>query len=806
MAGKRTLALIYTRLDDQEQVMETFGEISSIMQQRNIFWTEGSLDGEQYSHQDVGNINSVAKSSDANTHTPAFKPENLREEWFSEWVNISSRGLGRELNDHTVALGPQLTEGTNPYMNTLLRWLKSSITQGELTTTEMDIILFGEGAKDDDIEANLEQSTPGTLKARIYGLDKDPNSSERWEDTFMILKDWLLHKAKYNETKRHVLLGRLQTERLDSLVHTNRFGEILHEANRLLALVPELCDEAQQQFKGSTVNWRNVACLAKKTILAQQNTETLWNEQHPDFIEIVDMYKVSLQESRDRGSLMNEAAILLFIAQHYSHGALLLRPAAIGPFFEYLDAADTVYNKSRESWKVLKGWSKVEKLLSAVQEQLRLTIAPLAVSVIWQFPENEDRARGLWSMVQMAKSNGLGWLMRTNDSSERRRVDDSKRLDVDFEQLPTLTPEELEPISEGAGGNVVYVDWYNGSSPGREMPNPVIISLTSSGSMNASTISMTWKEINTVIDDFSFEESELRKPDALKSLQRLNSLLEPLAALTSPGQTLVFSSIGALHRIPLHALTLDGALLIKRNPIVYCSSLTVLNVLFKTRKAAEQTRASVPTTSTVKDVTFQARLFGDPPSQPGKKALLSLAKKFDTEAQIGDALTSSNLTTALLDPNLNLLHYHGHVTFQEGDPKDHGLELDDGRFSLRDVFNLESRSSQSAYHVTLLGCGSGMSKTTVSNDVIGLVPAFLYSGAASTVSTLWPFDDKDAAMYTRCFYEDFERVMKEGGGQVVVDLAEANQKAVLKILEKRPALYNWGCFVVNGWWMMRAGQ
>ncbi|KAI4175384.1 MAG: hypothetical protein LQ346_008084, partial [Caloplaca aetnensis] len=84
----------------------------------------------------------------------------------------------------------------------------------------------------------------------------------------------------------------------------------------------------------------------------------------------------------------------------------------------------------------------------------------------------------------------------------------------------------------------------------------------------------------------------------------------------------------------------------------------------------------------------------------------------------------------MANPGLSLLHYHGHVTFQEGDPTDHGLELDDRRFTLRDVFDLAPLPN--SYHATLLGCGSGMTRTTVSNDVIGLVPAFLYSGAAST--------------------------------------------------------------------------
>ena len=268
---------------------------------------------------------------------------------------------------------------------------------------------------------------------------------------------------------------------------------------------------------------------------------------------------------------------------------------------------------------------------------------------------------------------------------------------------------------------------------------------------------------------------------------------EPLAAITQPGQTLVFSAIGKLHRLPFHALTLDGEILIQRNPIVYCSSLTVLNVVFKARKASEQQK-------TFDSGAFTASLFGNPPSPMGKKALKNLAKKLSTKARTGDESTSSNLRAAITNPELNLLHYHGHVTFLEGDPKDQGLELDDRRFNLRDVFDLAPLPS--SYHATLLGCGTGMSKTTLSNDVVGLVPAFLYSGASSTVSTLWPFDDKDAAMYTRHFYEEFDKLL-HSGQKGVVDLAKANQRAILAIMAERPPLYHWAPFILNGYWMLR---
>ncbi|KAL8975237.1 MAG: hypothetical protein Q9197_000540 [Variospora fuerteventurae] len=802
VAGKRTLAQVYHRLEQQDQVIKTFGEISEIMRQRDDFWTEDANEGGQYAPQNVSNLDPVGQNSTTSEEMPAFKAENLREEWLSEWVHTAQIGFGKEFKDFSVALGPQLARGADPYMTTLLRWLKAAVNDGTITETELEYIIMnskaGRDAQGHDAVEAIQELVPSTLRVHLYGPDSQLVSSARWANIFRLLQDWLLHRVGYNETKRHVLLGQLQTERLDSLIPTPRNSEILQEAERMLDLVPTLCEEAQQQFKGATMNWRNIACLAKKELQAQQNPEALWNEELPEFREVLDMYTVSLKESRDRGSLPNEAATLLSMAQHYYQGALLLRPNAVAAFIEYLDASDTVYNKSRESWKVLKGWAKVEKLLSAVQEQMRLMIAPLAASVMSRFPSNDGRAKGLWTIVQMAKSNGLGWLMRTTASTEGNQIAGSDRVDVEFEELPVLTPEELKPLGLDAGGNVIFVDWYNGSMPGREMPNPIMLSLSPDGSIATLPVSLTWSEINGIIDKFSFEESDLRKSDASKELQRLNPLVEPLAAATEPGQTLVFSSIGSLHRLPLHALAINGETLIERNPIVYCSSLTALNVAYKARRSAEQLRQS-------ERIPFHASLFGDPPTQPGKKALASLAQAFRTEAQIGDASTSSNLTSALREPRLTLLHYHGHVTFQEGDPKDHGLELDDRRFTLRDIFDLAPLPN--SYHATLLGCGSGMSKTTVSNDVVGLVPAFLYSGASSTVSTLWPFDDKDAAMYTRHFYEDFHRCLQAGGEEEgLVDLAKANQKAVLAIREKRPALYHWAPFVLNGYWMYRLGR
>ncbi|KAG6991289.1 hypothetical protein G7Y79_00054g089180 [Physcia stellaris] len=217
----------------------------------------------------------------------------------------------------------------------------------------------------------------------------------------------------------------------------------------------------------------------------------------------------------------------------------------------------------------------------------------------------------------------------------KTEIEDVEKHGVEFEEVLTWTADELKSISEDASDNVDHVDWYNGS-------------------FFAAAVCMTWKVLNSIGDDFNFEESALKEKEALKMLQKVS-------------------------------------------------------------------------------------------------------------------------------------------------PLSHGLELYDRRFTLRDVFDLAPLPR--FYHATLFGCGSGMSKTTWSNDVLGLVPAFLYTGAASTVNTLWPFDDKDAAMYTEHFYEEFDKIL-QSGQKGVVDLAKANQKAVLTIMEERPAFYHWAPFILNGYWML----
>ena len=315
-AGKQILAQTYGKFKqplEQEQLIKTYSEMKQIMRHRDSFWIEGSAAGEQYIHQNTGDLDLVSKTAESTKYHPGFKAENMREDWDSEWADIgylstySSTGGHR---DFPFQLGPQPIPVADPYMTTLLRWLKSAVNEEEIGRADLELLLEGpeseDGQRSADGSAILEKLTPATLKLRLHGSKSSPIFSVMWQKKFSILQGWLLQRAKYHETKRHVLLRTVQAHMIDIIIGNSRHEDVLCEAQRMLDLIPTLCDEAREQFTGTTVNWRNIACAAKRTMYSRQNVDLLCNEELPEFVEILDMYKISLKESKDKGFLPHQ--------------------------------------------------------------------------------------------------------------------------------------------------------------------------------------------------------------------------------------------------------------------------------------------------------------------------------------------------------------------------------------------------------------------------------------------------------------------------------------------------------------------
>ena len=149
---------------------------------------------------------------------------------------------------------------------------------------------------------------------------------------------------------------------------------------------------------------------------------------------------------------------------------------------------------------------------------------------------------------------------------------------VQWRQSLAASFEEIQALLQRCNCDVVLVDWYSCPWPDDDtiyiqthrrgqwtLPRPI------DGFKAPSLESWLQTHVDTKQQPFADRASRA-------ALSDLASLVEPLARLTQPGETLVLCPFGRLHRVPLHAVPISADLaLIERNPVVYCQSFAQLS-------------------------------------------------------------------------------------------------------------------------------------------------------------------------------------------------------------------------------------
>lgn len=795
MSSTKTKLFIHNGLKDEDTILQKMCEMREIKANQDEFWSEEGFK----SADQIAQAKRVAQNDN-----PGLRSTYHTDYGQIDWLNRFSKEIPIALHGSTTyrtEVGSNIITTPIVLEETLLPWIRQASTNGFLSEEDLRNILLDPRADQTiNVLSLLDSLTPQTLSVRLFGTFDTITSLPHWERVFSSLSEWLFKKSDEPESERHFLLWSVQCQRQrHSILHgsVKSWETTATEAQRLLDLIPKLNEEVQQHVMIWTATCRNLLASAKHRIYVEKAGHEFLDVNDPDFCDILSLYKLSLAENRERGWIRAEACTLVEIARLYFFTTAQRDPSVLETFIETLSAAMDSFERMREGWRALEGWDKVRKLMLALEDEYMLQIIPLLMPVLCHTPKPHE----IWTAIQIAKSMGLGWLMRANMTRSSSLDPDStysEPMSKELEEMPSFSMEEVQALNE-PDNSAIFVDWYNGSSTLHEMPRPIMALLVPREQPICTVPNITWHEIDEIARELmNYDTEDLNSGKNLKTLYRLNPLVEVLAILSKPGQILVFSPFGNLHRLPLHALQCDGQPLIQRNPIVYCSSLSVLTAAFRARRAFEQTFFQ-------EQRRFEASVFGDPPSEEGKAALKSVGQILQTNPIVNSNFRASRFTKAIQNPELPLIHFHGHAEFFETAPMDQSLVFDDRNLTLRDIFDIPPANPRS-HHVTLLGCGSGMSKTTVSNEVLGLVPSLFHAGASSTVSTLWPFSDQDAALYSKHFYEEFEGAISAADDEeerVAINLAVANQKAVLKIMEERPALYHWAPFVFNGYWMMQ---
>lgn len=236
--------------------------------------------------------------------------------------------------------------------------------------------------------------------------------------------------------------------------------------------------------------------------------------------------------------------------------------------------------------------------------------------------------------------------------------------------------------------------------------------------------------------------------DLKKHQTPFQPLLTVVEQETAPDDVICIVPHGPLHLVPFHALETNAGPLIRRNPVVYAPSASVLASITARNRGAEKQGAIV-----VGDTR------GDLP-YAGLEARM-VSRLLAVEAVPGRQATRRRLMEAIVAArDLRVLHLACHGTFDVDEPLASGILTasgDDGNqanvLSARDLLDIE----MTADLVTLSACDSGISERRPGDELVGLTRALLVAGARSVLASLWKVDDLSTSVLMRAFYEGWLR-------------------------------------------------
>ena len=377
----------------------------------------------------------------------------------------------------------------------------------------------------------------------------------------------------------------------------------------------------------------------------------------------------------------------------------------------------------------------------------------------------------------------------------------------------SFTSGIIQTISKELGPHVLMVDYVYLPTFSTGLRNEILSMIYKDGVLHNShwiTPELNYASLSNWVGT-AMEESEeqpypLSSDEADEHLAMLSPLITPAVEASEPGDTILLCPTGILFSIPLHAIPVNNQPLIERNPIVYTQSLSILRICaFST--------ASLTAESAANPLAVQA-LSDSESSLPSAPSMV-FTRRINSRLLSGGDLTKASFLEAITQSSL--IHFYGHVSFDESKPLDHHLAIrgiPSERITARELFDVRLRSGA---HVNLIGCRSGRSEVRVNDDQFGLSTALFHAGAGSILSASWPIRKEDAHEFQEAFFDEMmmqiqekEALLgREGEGDApeehrTLDLAKTLQKAVLRLSVdengERRKPYHWAAFMLQGHW------
>jgi len=277
------------------------------------------------------------------------------------------------------------------------------------------------------------------------------------------------------------------------------------------------------------------------------------------------------------------------------------------------------------------------------------------------------------------------------------------------------------------------------------------------------------------------DESWLGTMKDIEGLKNFDYLIEPLAEMSEEGEPLIFSPTDEIHRIPLHALRLDGRVLIDRNPVSYTYSLSALLATRSGYAQCEDSRTLVA--GYPSGVVFKK-------AEVGVHTLKTLSTRFQFNSLLGSDATPSKVLSEM--SSASVIHLHSHVRFNTDvvDPLSMAVVLLDGQtLTARQLLS----SKLKAWLALLVGCESSRAQTGVSDDLMGFVAVLQLAGVKNVIGTLFEIGEEDALQMSVALHEK----LHNRGDETIAKIL----RSVVLEHRQRPgkgAPYYWASFVLHG--------
>ena len=158
----------------------------------------------------------------------------------------------------------------------------------------------------------------------------------------------------------------------------------------------------------------------------------------------------------------------------------------------------------------------------------------------------------------------------------------------------------------------------------------------------------------------------------------------------------------------------------------------------------------------------------------------------------GNAATEGTLKGLDLS-RYRLIHLACHAFSDDSYPLRSAIHLlaggdgrEDGYLQVSEMYDLRTRADL----VVLSSCQTGRGTIVMNEGNLGLPRVFFYMGARSVLATLWPVNDKAAALFMRYFYDAYFR------GQGKAEALRAAKRAMARTRFAHP--YFWASYVLTG--------